>query len=105
MQLDQVGIALACRCGANMSANIAEILFNDKGRVKISGKRIQCANCGAIYRNGERLKYKLLFSNGSAGKELKILGQEIKTYYAHENQASKNKKPRYKLAFNGKAAH
>ena len=73
MESDQLGIALACHCGANMSANLAGILFGDRGRVKISGSPVQCKTCGAIYRRGERLKYKLLFQNGSVGNRLRIL--------------------------------
>jgi hypothetical protein len=73
MDSDQLGIALACRCGANMSANLAGILFGDRGRVKISGSPVHCQACGAIYRRGERLKYRLLFTNGSAGNHMKVL--------------------------------
>jgi len=73
MNSNQVGIALACKCGANMSANLAGILFGDRGRVKISGSPVHCHTCGAIYRRGERLKYRLLFQNGSTGNRLNIL--------------------------------
>ncbi len=73
MDSDQLGIGLACRCGANMSANLVGILFSDRGRVKISGSPVHCQACGAIYRRGERLKYRLLFTNGSVGNDLKVL--------------------------------
>jgi hypothetical protein len=75
MELDQLGIALSCHCGANMSASIAGVLFSDKGRIKISGAPIQCSTCGAIYHRGERLRYRLLSSNGLSGKKMKILSQ------------------------------
>ncbi len=73
MNSDQLGIALTCQCGANMSADLAGILFDDRGRVKISGTSVKCHTCGAIYRTGERLKYRLLFQNGSSKNGLKIL--------------------------------
>jgi len=60
MDLARVGIALKCRCGANMAADMVDIQFSDKGRVRISGRDIRCSRCGAIYRQGERLKYRLV---------------------------------------------
>ena len=75
MELDQLGIALSCHCGAYMSASIAGVLFGDKGRIKISGAPIHCSACGAIYHRGERLRYRLLSSNGLSGKKMKILSQ------------------------------
>ena len=60
MDLAQAGIALKCRCGASMAADMMGIQFSDKGRVRISGRDIRCPLCGAIYREGERLKYRLV---------------------------------------------
>ena len=80
MDLEQVGIGLSYRCGANMSANLAGVLFDDRGRIKISGSPIQCSRCGAIYRPGERLKYKLLFSNGGTASSRKMLDHGLGLY-------------------------
>ena len=60
MDLAQAGIALKCRCGASMAADMNDIQFGDKGRARISGRDIRCPRCGAIYRTGERLKYHLV---------------------------------------------
>ena len=60
MDLAQAGIALKCRCGASMAADMMGIQFSDKGRVRISGQDSRCPICGAIYREGERLKYRLV---------------------------------------------
>ncbi len=60
MDLAQAGIALKCRCGASMAADMTGIQFDDRGRVRISGRDIRCPICGAIYREGERLKYRLV---------------------------------------------
>ena len=60
MNLAQTGIALKCHCGSNMDAEMIGVLFDDKGQVKISGRPIRCRVCGAIYRRGERLKYRLV---------------------------------------------
>ncbi len=64
MNLVQAGIALKCRCGANMAADIGGVLFDDRGQIKISGEPIRCERCGAIYRRGERLKYRLVRIEG-----------------------------------------
>jgi len=64
MDLAQAGIALKCRCGASMAAEMDGIQFGDRGRVRISGRDIRCARCGAIYREGERLKYRLVRIEG-----------------------------------------
>ena len=87
MELDQVGIALSCHCGANMSASMAGVLFGDKGRIKISGAPIHCSACGAIYHRGERLRYRLLSSNGLSGKKMKILSHGN----GHLNSSKKHK--------------
>lgn len=60
MDLAQAGIALRCRCGANIAADIIGVLFDDRGRVKISDQPVRCQSCGAIYRKGERLQYRLV---------------------------------------------
>ncbi|UCG24821.1 MAG: hypothetical protein JSW55_02140 [Chloroflexota bacterium] len=60
MDLAQAGIALKCRCGANMAADMIGIQFHDRGQVRISGQAVRCSVCGAIYREGERLKYRLV---------------------------------------------
>jgi hypothetical protein len=60
MNLAQAGIALKCHCGSNMGAEMMGVLFDDRGQVKISGQSIRCRVCGAIYRRGERLKYRLV---------------------------------------------
>lgn len=60
MNVAQAGIALKCRCGANISADMFGILFDDRGRVKISDHPLRCQTCGAIYRRGERLLYRLV---------------------------------------------
>ena len=60
MNLAQAGIALKCRCGANITAEMIGILFDDRGRVKISDQPLRCQSCGAIYRRGERLRYRLV---------------------------------------------
>jgi len=64
MDLARAGIALQCRCGATMAADMDNIQFGDKGRVRISGRDIRCSRCGAIYRQGERLKYRLVRIEG-----------------------------------------
>ena len=64
MDLAQAGIALKCRCGASMAADMNDIQFGDKGRARISGRDIRCSRCGAIYRTGERLKYHLVRIEG-----------------------------------------
>jgi hypothetical protein len=64
MKLAQAGIALKCHCGSNMGAEMASVLFEDRGQVKINGQPIQCQVCGAIYRRGERLKYRLVQIEG-----------------------------------------
>jgi len=70
MDLSKAGIALKCRCGATINTDMFGILFDDRGRVKISGNSLRCQTCGAIYRSGERLLYHLvrqenvLYSNG-----------------------------------------
>ena len=64
MDLAQAGIALKCRCGASMAAGMDDIQFGDKGRVRISCQDIRCSICGAIYREGERLKYRLVRIEG-----------------------------------------
>ena len=88
MELDQLGIALSCHCGANMSANMAGVLFGDKGRIKISGAPIQCSACGAIYHRGERLRYRLLSSNGLSGKKMRILSP-VNGYF-HSSKKQRN---------------
>lgn len=60
MNLDQAGISLKCRCGAHMNADIVEVLFEDRGQVKVGEKSVRCQLCGAVYRKGERLKYRLV---------------------------------------------
>jgi hypothetical protein len=73
MNLSQAGIALKCRCGATISADMYGLLFDDRGRVKISSQSIRCQTCGAIYRRGERLAYQLVrmdkiqYVNGNRG--------------------------------------
>jgi hypothetical protein len=64
MDLAQAGIALKCRCGTSMAADMDDIQFDDRGRVRISGQDIRCPRCGAIYRRGERLKYHLVRIEG-----------------------------------------
>ena len=64
MNLVQAGIALKCRCGASMGADMIGVQFNDRGLVKISGEPVRCPVCGAIYRRGERLKYRLVRIEG-----------------------------------------
>ena len=64
MNLAQTGIALKCHCGSNMDAEMMGVLFDDRGQVKISGQSIRCRVCGAIYRRGERLKYRLVRIEG-----------------------------------------
>jgi hypothetical protein len=59
MDLVEVGIVLKCLCGAGMNADIADVLFDDRGRVKIGHRPVHCPVCGAIYRHGERVKYEL----------------------------------------------
>jgi hypothetical protein len=67
MDLAQAGIAIRCHCGANMATDMANVLFDDKGRVKIGRQPIRCPACGAIYRYGEHLKYGLVRpQNGAA---------------------------------------
>lgn len=60
MNLAQAGIALKCRCGADISAEMIGVLFDDRGHVKISDQPLRCRSCGAIYRRGERLRYRLV---------------------------------------------
>lgn len=63
MNLSQAGIALKCRCGATINTDMYGILFDDRGRVKISNQPVRCQTCGAIYRPGERLLYQLVRSD------------------------------------------
>lgn len=67
MDLDQAGIALKCRCGAIMVSDMAGVLFEDKGRIKINKDSVRCGSCGAIYRRGERLKYTLVKMENRVG--------------------------------------
>ena len=60
MNLDQAGIFLKCLCGAHMTADIVGVLFEDRGQVKVGDKSVRCQVCGAVYRKGERLKYRLV---------------------------------------------
>jgi len=60
MNLTQAGIVLKCRCGGNMACEMVNVRFDDKGRVKVGGRPIRCPVCGAIYRYGERLSYRLV---------------------------------------------
>jgi hypothetical protein len=57
MNLARAGIAVKCRCGASIACEMAHVLFDDKGHVKIGNHPIRCPVCGAIYHYGERLKY------------------------------------------------
>ncbi len=59
MNLDQVGIFLKCLCGAQLTADIIGVLFEDRGQVKIGENSLRCQECGAVYRKGERLNYRL----------------------------------------------
>jgi len=81
MNLAQAGIALKCRCGATMTADIIGVLFDDRGRVKISDQPLRCQLCGAIYRRGERLQYRLvrMENNGQpAGQKIITRGKGLK---------------------------
>ena len=60
MNLDQAGIFLRCLCGAQMTADIIGVLFEDRGQVKVGENSVRCQVCGAVYRKGERLKYRLV---------------------------------------------
>ncbi len=60
MDLVEVGIVLKCLCGAGMNSDMSNVLFDDRGRVKIGHRPVHCPVCGAIYRYGERLKYELV---------------------------------------------
>ena len=59
MDLAEIGIVLKCLCGAGMNSDIANVLFSDRGMVKVGRQPVQCPVCGAIYRRSERLKYEL----------------------------------------------
>jgi hypothetical protein len=59
MQLTQAGIFLKCRCGANLVADIAQVRFGDHGRITVGVQPLRCPVCGAVYRLGERLSYRL----------------------------------------------
>jgi len=59
MDLIELGVVLKCLCGAGMNTDMVNVLFDDKGRVKIGHRPIHCPVCGAIFRHGERLKYEL----------------------------------------------
>jgi hypothetical protein len=67
MDLVEVGIVLKCLCGSGMNSDMVNVLFDDRGRVKVGRQPIHCPVCGAIYRHGERLKYEL------APMELKVV--------------------------------
>jgi hypothetical protein len=60
LDLAQAGIFLKCLCGAQVTADIVGVLFEDRGQVKIGEKPVRCQVCGAVYRKGERLKYRLV---------------------------------------------
>lgn len=60
MDLAQAGIALRCHCGSDMSCDMALVQFDDRGCVRVGRQPIRCPVCGAIYRFGERLKYRLV---------------------------------------------
>jgi hypothetical protein len=59
MDLIEAGIVLKCLCGAGMNSDMVNVLFDDRGRVKVGRQPINCSVCGAIFRQGERLKYEL----------------------------------------------
>ncbi len=60
MDLGEAGIVLKCLCGASMDSDMVNVLFDDRGRVKIGRQLVRCPACGAIYRYGERVKYELV---------------------------------------------
>ncbi|MFN2190497.1 MAG: hypothetical protein ACK2T3_17165 [Candidatus Promineifilaceae bacterium] len=59
MDLVEVGIVLKCLCGAGMNSDMANVLFSDRGMVKVGRQPVHCPVCGAVYRQSERLKYEL----------------------------------------------
>lgn len=61
IDLAHLGIALRCPCGADMNADAAHILFADGGRIQISGRIVRCFVCGARFKPGEWLSYKIDF--------------------------------------------
>ncbi|MGH2536996.1 MAG: hypothetical protein ACRDHL_06360 [Candidatus Promineifilaceae bacterium] len=59
MELKAVGITLQCLCGANMTAECEQMQFEDRGVARIGRGQVGCPRCGARYRQGERLRYRL----------------------------------------------
>lgn len=79
MELFEAGIVLNCLCGAGMNTDMVNVLFDDRGRVKIGHQPIRCQVCGAIYRYGERLKYQLVPLDLKGMKEEKRKRRHPKT--------------------------
>jgi hypothetical protein len=84
MDLVEVGIVLKCLCGTGMNADMGDVLFDDRGRVKIGRQPVHCPVCGAIYRHGERLKYELVPMDIKAAKK-----RSEKRRYMHRGGAER----------------
>ena len=84
MDLVEAGIVLKCLCGAGMNSDLANVLFDDRGKVKVGRQTIRCTVCGAIYRHGERLKYEL------APMEMKVVvGHGVDRRRIHRSYADR----------------
>ncbi|MGB3714629.1 MAG: hypothetical protein WA996_09390 [Candidatus Promineifilaceae bacterium] len=80
MNLVEVGIVLKCLCGAGMDSDMANVLFDDRGRVKIGRRPVRCPVCDAIYRYGERVKYQLVPMDVKMSE-----GRSMKRRYTRQN--------------------
>jgi hypothetical protein len=83
MNLVEAGIVLKCLCGAGMNSDMVNVLFDDRGRVKIGRQSIRCPACGAIYRYGERIKYQLVPMDIKTQKEHDDRRRYIRRKYAN----------------------
>ena len=81
MDLVEVGIVLKCLCGTGMNSDMVNVLFDDRGRVKIGRQPVHCPVCGAIYRFGERVKYQLVPMDVKISEE-----RFMKRRYTRRNQ-------------------
>jgi hypothetical protein len=86
MDLIDVGIVLKCLCGAGMNSDMVNVLFDDKGRVKIGHRPIHCPVCGAIYRHGERLKYELAPMDAAEFKKRRMSNEFGTSRYARQSR-------------------
>jgi hypothetical protein len=86
MDLAEIGIVLRCICGAGMNSDMANVLFDDRGKAKIGRQTVHCPVCTAIYRHGERLKYELVPMDITAARSRGVERRYIQRSYGKQPQ-------------------